>query len=82
VELMASVVRNGVPAGTIGGAMWRKSKRSGALGNCVEVAPLAGGDIAMRNSRNPNGPALVYPGAPMTGFLAAIKGGQFDDVRD
>jgi hypothetical protein len=81
VELMASEIRNGVPAATIVGAAWRKSKHSGAIGNCVEVAPLNGGDIAMRNSRNPSGPALVYPGVPMAGFVAAVKGGQFDDLR-
>ncbi|MBN6035899.1 DUF397 domain-containing protein [Amycolatopsis sp. 195334CR] len=61
-------------------ARWRKSSRSGALGNCVEVAPLATGEIAVRNSRFPAGPALVYTRAEMAAFLAGAKDGEFDDV--
>jgi hypothetical protein len=49
-------------------------------GNCVEVAPLASGEIAMRNSRFPTGPALVYTRAEMAAFLAGAKDGEFDDV--
>ncbi|MFD7676192.1 DUF397 domain-containing protein [Streptomyces anulatus] len=69
---------NGVSAETITGAVWRKSARSNAAGNCVEVARLEGGEIAMRNSRFPSGPALVYTPAEMESFLLGVKDGEFD----
>ncbi|MBA8822911.1 hypothetical protein FHX42_000240 [Saccharopolyspora lacisalsi] len=72
--------RNGISAGLLDEAAWRKSRRSGAIGNCVEVAPLDGGEIAMRNSRHPNGPALVYTRAEVEAFLSGVKDGEFDDV--
>jgi hypothetical protein len=71
---------NGVSADLVAGASWRKSRHSGALGNCVEVAPLATGEIAIRNSRFPHGPVLVYTRAEMAAFLAGAKDGEFDDV--
>lgn len=73
---------NGVPAATLGAVTWRKSVRSGAVGNCVEVAELAGDAIAMRNSRFPTGPALVYTRAEIAAFVAGAKDGEFDDFLD
>lgn len=72
-------IYNGMPAEDLSVA-WRKSKRSGAVGNCVEVARLSTGEIAMRNSRFPTGPALVYTEAEIAAFLAGAKDGEFDDV--
>lgn len=60
--------------------VWRKSRYSGKLGNCVEIARLADGGVAMRNSRFPDGPTLVYTRDEMTAFLAGAKDGEFDDV--
>jgi hypothetical protein len=71
---------NGVSADLLVDAAWRKSSYSGYNGNCVEVAPLADGSIAMRNSRDPHGPALIYTRAEIAAFLAGIKDGEFDDV--
>jgi hypothetical protein len=62
------------------GVMWRKSRHSGQLGNCVEAAVLDGGDVAMRNSRYPGGPALIFTRDEMAAFLAGAKDGEFDDV--
>jgi hypothetical protein len=59
---------------------WRKSRRSGALGNCVEVAPLPTGEIAVRHSKRPDGPVLVYTKAEMAAFLSGAKDGEFDDL--
>lgn len=73
-------IYNGMPAEDLSGVAWRKSKRSGAVGNCVEVARLSTGEIAMRNSRFPTGPALVYTEAEIAAFLAGAKDGEFDDV--
>lgn len=76
---MVNEIRNGMPAAQLAGTTWTKSSYSGAIGNCVEVAKLAGGEVAMRNSRFPDGPALVYTRAEITAFLAGAKDGEFDD---
>lgn len=61
-------------------ATWRKSARSGKQGNCVELAPVRSRGVAVRNSRFPEGPALVFSVAEMTAFLADIKGGAYDHL--
>jgi hypothetical protein len=72
---------NGAPAGQLGVARWRKSRASNPSGNCVEVAVLpGGGEIAVRNSRYPGGPALVYTRAEVAAFLAGVRNGEFDDL--
>ncbi|MCU1681571.1 MAG: transcriptional regulator [Amycolatopsis sp.] len=77
---MAEQIANGMSAELLSGVAWRKSRYSGAVGNCVEVAPLRNGEIAVRNSRFPTGPALIYTRAEMEAFLAGAKDGEFDDV--
>jgi hypothetical protein len=57
-----------------------KSRYSNAEGNCVEVATLPGGGVALRNSRDPDGPALVYTPAEVAAFLAGAKDGEFDHL--
>ena len=76
---MANEIRNGMSAALLDGATWRKSSRSSAFGNCVEVAPVSNGQVAVRNSRYPGGPALIYPCAEVAAFVAGIKDGEFDD---
>ncbi|GHF67783.1 hypothetical protein GCM10010218_56600 [Streptomyces mashuensis] len=71
-------VVNGMPAHSIPGAVWTKSRRSNAAGNCVEVAELPGGGVAIRNSRHPQGPALVYTRAEIEAFIGGAKDGDFD----
>ena len=72
------VVDNGIPADQLVSARWRKSQASNPSGSCVQVAELADGAIAMRNSRYPSGPALIYTRAEITAFLAGVKNGEFD----
>ena len=75
-----SRVYNGVPAGELPGARWRKSARSSAQGNCIELAKLSGAEVAIRNSRHPQGPALIFTDAELDAFLEGVKGGDFDDL--
>ena len=68
-------------AGTSGsdaGITWIKSSYSGPTGgNCVEVAFLAEGEVAMRNSRHPDGPALVFTKSEWEAFLGGARDGEF-----
>jgi hypothetical protein len=74
---MAGEVRNGCSAEAIDGAVWRKSTVSGNLGNCVEVAMLGGGEVAVRNSRHPAGPALVFTPAEWAAFVGGVQRDEF-----
>jgi hypothetical protein len=73
-----SNVRNGMPASQLPSVAWVKSRRSGPTGgNCVEVAFLPGGGVAMRNSRYPGGPALIFTTAEWDAFLDGAAEGDF-----
>jgi len=71
---------NGTAATELVGASWRKSSYSNSQGNCVEFAALADGSVAMRNSRDPQGPALIYTKAEISALLSGAKDGEFDDL--
>ena len=71
-------IHNGMPADEITDVTWRKSQRSNSQGNCVELAELADGSVAMRNSRHPQGPALVYTRAEVEAMVLGAKDGDFD----
>jgi Domain of unknown function (DUF397) len=77
---MMTEAYNGMPAGELGEVRWLKSRYSNATGECVELATLATGEIAVRNSRFPEGPTLVYTQAEVSAFLAGAKEGEFDHL--
>ncbi len=65
------------PQAALAGAIYRKSSRSTATGNCVEVADLPGGHRAVRDSKNPAGPALAFTPAEWAAFTAGVRAGEF-----
>lgn len=58
-------------------ARWKKSSRSSGNGQCVEMAELDGA-VALRDSKDPTGPVLVFTSAEWAAFLAGAKDGEFD----
>jgi hypothetical protein len=58
-------------------AAWRKSLRSSGNGNCVEVAFLDGA-VAVRDSKDRNGPVLIFTAAEWDVFVAGAQDGEFD----
>jgi Domain of unknown function (DUF397) len=67
---------NGMSAADLPDARWYKSRLSSPQGNCVEVATLPGEQIAMRDSRHPDGPALIL----ITDLVHAVEHGELDHL--
>ncbi|RAJ40495.1 uncharacterized protein DUF397 [Kitasatospora sp. SolWspMP-SS2h] len=60
---------------------WVKSTYSNNGGDCVEVAPAGlPGRLPVRDSKDPQGPVLVFPEAAFTAFVAAVKSGAFEEL--
>jgi hypothetical protein len=72
---------NGTPVAQLPPVRWQKSGRSNPSGNCVEVAELPGGrGVAVRNSRDPDGPALIYTLEEIVAFILGVRDGDFDNL--
>jgi hypothetical protein len=71
-------IDNGISAAELDGAVWRKSQRSNSQGACVELARLDAATVAMRNSRDPQGTALIYPADAVRAMVGALRSGEFD----
>jgi hypothetical protein len=62
-----------VTVSDLGSAMWRKSSRSGAGNDCVELVVGRSG-AAVRDSKNPEAGRLEFAGAGWASFLGVLKG--------
>ncbi|WP_330250703.1 DUF397 domain-containing protein [Nocardia sp. NBC_00565] len=62
----------------LSGANWFKSSRSSAGKECVEVAFLDDGQVGVRDSKNPTGPALVFTPGEWDAFVGGARDGEFD----
>jgi hypothetical protein len=60
------------------GSHWVKSSLSFSNGNCVEVANLSAGGVAVRNSRDPEGPVLRFTPDEWHAFIGGAHLGEFD----
>lgn len=58
-------------------AEWSKSSYSSANGQCVEVARNLPGVVAVRDSKNPDGPKLIFSPVDWRTFVSGVKGGDF-----
>ena len=59
-------------------AIWVKSSLSFSNGNCVEVASLPGGEIGVRDGKDPDGPVLTFTPGQWGAFVGRARLGEFD----
>jgi len=63
----------------LSGAEWHKSTLSqGDNNNCVEVARNLPGIVAVRDSKAPDKPSLIFTPSEWSAFVSSIRNGQFD----
>jgi Domain of unknown function (DUF397) len=72
-------IASGTPGGQVA-VTWRKARAGNPGGSCLEVAALPGGDVAVRDSRHPSGPALACTRAEIAEFAAGTGNGEFVDL--
>lgn len=73
---MAALSRYVSSSTALSGVRWRRSSHSTAANNCVETARLESGLLAVRDSKDQEGPALLFTAAAWTHFVRAVR----DDV--
>ena len=73
---MADGLYNGMPAGDLPDLEWRHAGGPDNFG--VEMAKLPDGQIAVRNSADPDGPALIYTRAEIEALIGGAQDGDFD----
>ncbi|KJS58682.1 DUF397 domain-containing protein [Streptomyces rubellomurinus] len=61
-------------------ARWVKSRHSQNGGNCIEFAPGYAGVMPVRDSKDPEGPTLVFPADAWQAFVAATAAGEFGSI--
>jgi hypothetical protein len=64
-----SEARNGMPAADLGADGWVKPWSSPNGGDCLEAKKLPGGRVALRQSTDPGGPALILEPGEIRAFV-------------
>ena len=72
--------RNGIPAASLGTGGWVKPWSSPNGGDCLEAKKLPGGRVALRQSTDPGGPALILEPGEISAFVNGAKAGLADDL--
>ncbi|MCI0384209.1 DUF397 domain-containing protein [Streptomyces sp. CNQ085] len=75
---MSERVYNGMPSRQLGSEGWHKPWSGGNGGSCVEAMRLADGRVALRQSTDPDGPALICAHHEMARFIQGVKAGEAD----
>ncbi|MEY9877225.1 hypothetical protein ABH931_006749 [Streptacidiphilus sp. MAP12-33] len=73
-------IRSGMPAGDLGEQGWERPWSGPNGGQCVETKRLTDGRVALRQSTDPTGPALVYTREEITAFIEGVKAGLADHL--
>ncbi|MFD1828314.1 MULTISPECIES: DUF397 domain-containing protein [Streptomyces] len=71
-------IYNGMPAKELGTEGWQKPWSGTNGGNCVEAMKLGDGRVALRQSNDPDGPALIYTHQEIESFIRGAKLGEAD----
>lgn len=71
-------IYNGMPAADLPAEGWHKPWSGGNGGNCIEAMKLADGRVAVRQSADPDGPALIYTSGEIAAFIQGAKSGKAD----
>jgi hypothetical protein len=71
-------IHNGMPATALGADGWRKPWSGTNGGSCLEAKKLPGGRVALRQSTDPTGPALVLQPYEIAAFIRGAKTGLAD----
>ncbi|MEK8169580.1 DUF397 domain-containing protein [Streptomyces sp. M19] len=71
-------IHNGMRATDLSRTGWHKPWSGGNGGNCVEALKLEDGRVALRQSADPEGPALIYTRSEITAFIQGAKAGHAD----
>jgi hypothetical protein len=75
-------IRNGMPAASLGTEGWTKPWSGPNGGDCLEAKKLPGGRVALRQSTDQAGPALILEPNEIRAFIAGAKTGLADDLLD
>ena len=76
--LQYSNIFNGMPATSLGTSGWSKPWSGSNGGCCLEAKKLPEGQIALRQSADPDGPALILTTAEIRAFIDGAKAGVAD----
>ena len=73
-------IHNGMPASELGHDDWAKPWSGSNGGDCLVAKKLPGGQVALRQSTDPDGPALVLEPNEIAAFVHGAKAGLADDL--